>query len=262
MENCIKFKFTSSELLVIAALLGYESVFGINNIVPTATSNSKKAIKQTVRKLERQKLLRYELDGTLFIESNLHKAIRCICEAEVVALFSTNLKSGKKSIIYVMESNGEVVYVENYSENKYLIQLSDSLTLDEIIPYEIIASKPCDLTEKMLYEEALLIRQKIENFEHNEAEQIASKVLKDQSGVATIAKTLSGNCGFMSVQIYKKNGALYNAIYNAFIAAVDNCAINVVLDENEMLYFTSVNAESFAEEIKTALQDKTKRGAC
>ncbi len=262
MKNCIKFKFTSSEILVVAALLGYESVFGINSNDPAITGNSKKIIKQTVRKFERQKLLRYELDGTLFIETNLHKVIQCICEAEVVALFSTNLKSGKKSIVYVMESNGEVVYVENCGKNKFLLQLSSNFTLDEIIPYEIVSSKACDLKEKMLYEEALLIRKKIENFESSKAEQIASKVLKDQTKVAIITKTLSGNCGFMSVQIHQKNGCLYNAVFNSFIAAVDGIAISMVLDENEMLCFASINAENFAEEIKIALQDKTKRGAC
>lgn len=262
MENSIKYEFTSFEIQMISALLGYESVFGIDAQETTKTGGSKKLIKQTIRKFEKQKLLRYELDGTLFIESNLHNAIRCICEAEIVALFSTNLNSGKESIVYVMENNGEVVYIENSIENKYLLQLSKDLTLDKIIPYEIIAPMPCVLSEKILYEKALFIRQKIENFEYNEAEQIASKVLRDQNQVSAIVKTLSGNCGFMSVQIHKKNGSLYNAIYNRFIVAVDNSVINVVLGENEMLYFTSANAESIVEEIKKTLQGKMKRGAC
>ena len=101
MSEKFQIKLSSNEILVLAALLGYDSVFGLKeDFIFDEKADVKSLIRQNVRRLERKRLIRYDLNGILYILPMLRKAICCMCDADVVGLFSTNLKSGKKALRY------------------------------------------------------------------------------------------------------------------------------------------------------------------
>lgn len=262
MEDGFQVKLSSKEILIIAALLGYESVFGVEEkAFSEANTDMKSLIRQHVRRLERKKLIRYDLDGILYIVPGLRQAIDCICNAETVGLFSTNLKSGKKASVYVMEKESIVTTLEHLGDGKYLIRIADTVPVKEIIPYEILSSQYCEIREMMLFEEAEYVHAQIEAFNHDDAETRIKKHIKDITATQMIAKVLTGNCGYMSVQIHRKGKNLYKAIYNSLLIAVDNCTISLNLDENDVVCFEALSPVMVVDQISSQFKLSEKRGA-
>lgn len=262
MEESFQVKLSSKEILIIAALLGYESAFGVKEkAFSEANTDIKSLIRQHVRRLERKKLIRYDLDGILYIVPSLRWAIDCICNAETVGLFSTNLKSGKKASVYVMEKESIVTTLEHLGDGKYVIRLTDTVPLKKIIPYEILSSQHREMREMMLLEEAEYVHVQIEAFNHDAAEMRIKKHVKDGSATKMIAKILTGNCGYMSVQIHRKGKNLYNAIYNSLLVAVDNYTISLNADEHDVLCFEAISPAMAVDQIDSQFNLSEKRDA-
>lgn len=262
MEDGFQVKLSSKEILIIAALLGYESVFGVEEkAFSDANVDMKSLIRQHVRRMERKKLIRYDLEGILYIAPSLRQAIDCICNAETVGLFSTNLKSGKKASVYIMEKESIVTTLEHLGNGKYFIRIADTVPLKEVIPYEILSSQHCEMREMMLFEEAEYVHEQIETFNYDEAEARIKKHIGDGAATKMIAKILTGNCGYMSVQIYRKGKKLYNASYNSLLVVVDNCTISLASDENDVLCFEAMLPAIAEEQISLQFNLSEKRGA-
>lgn len=261
MKYIYKIELSSQEILILSALLGYKSVFGVKEkIFSNSYIDMKSLIRQQVRRLERKKLIRYELDGTLYIIPGLRKVIDCICGAETVGIFSTNLKSGKRASVYVLEKESEVTMLEQICDGKFSIHLTEFICLKEIIPYEILSSQYSELKESMLFEEAEYVHKQIETFNHDNAEKRIKKHIKSDSAIKLVAKILTGNCGYMSVKVYRKETAIYNAIYNALLMAVDNYTISINSDENDVIYFETLSPINVVEQINSQFKLGKKRG--
>ena len=263
MSEKFQIKLSSNEILVLAALLGYDSVFGLKeDFIFDDKADVKSLIRQNVRRLERKRLIRYDLNGILYILPMLRKAICCMCDADVVGLFSTNLKSGKKASIYVIERNDVVVSLELLNDGKYLVQTTDEIPLKEIVPYEIMTSHQCEINEKMLFEEAEYVHSQIESFNHEEAEKRIKKHVSNLEATSLIAKILTGNCGYMSVQVHRRSSvSLYSAVYNALLVAVDNSTISLIADENRILRFKATSPDEIVSQIHSQFNVNMKRGA-
>ena len=262
MGKIFQVKLSSKEILISAALLGYESVFGVEEkVFSEANTDIKSLVRQRVRRLERKKLIRYDLDGILYIVPGLRQAIDCICNADKVGLFSTNLKSGKKASVYIMEKENSVTTLEHLGDGKYVISLTETVPLKEIIPFEILSAQHCEIREIMLFEEAEYVHKQLEVFNHVDAEMRIKKHIKDGAATKMIAKILTGNCGYMSVQIYRKGKALYNSIYNALLVVVDNCTISINSDENDVVCFEAISPVMIADQISSQFKLSEKRGA-
>ena len=262
MVNGFQIKLSSKEILLLAALMGYESVFCIEEkFFLDANYDLRSMVRQYVRRLERKKLIRYDLDGVLYIIPSLRQAIDCICNAETVGIFSTNVKSSKKSSIYVTEKKDTVTTIEHIGNRKYVICITDNVYLKRIIPCEILSSQYCELREKMLFEEAEYVHSLIQAFNHDDAEAYIEKHIKNSASINVISNILSGNCKYMSVQIYRKRKKIYNAIYNSLLVVIDNCTISLVADENGVLCFEAVSPVNVVEQISSQFKLSEKRGA-
>ena len=200
------------------------------------------------------------MDGILFIIPELRKSIECICNAETVGLFSTNLKSGKKVTVYVLGKDSHVASLQRTSDGKYIIRLYDDVSLSEFVPNEVLSAKNDEMKEMMLFEEAEYAHKQIEEFNWDIAENRVQKHIRDASSVKAITQILSGNCGYFGIQIYKKGKALYDALYNNLILTVDGKNVSVYTDENDLLHFESISSENIIEQISSNLKVETKRG--
>lgn len=260
MED-FQIKLSSKEITVLSAMLGFKSVFGVDDIFLDKDVEIKSLILQTVRRMEIKKLIRYDLDRTLFIVPELRKSIECICSAETIGSFSTNIKSGKKDTVYVLGKDGQVALLQRNTGGKYIIKLSQNVSLNEIVPYEILCAKSNGINEMMLFEEAEYVRKQIEGFNYDNAEKQVRRHLNNMSSAKTIAKILSGNCGYMSVQIHKKGKMLYDVRCNDLIVLADGQNVSVYADENGVLHFKTIDSEKIAELILSDLSVEKKRGA-
>ncbi len=261
MNEDFQIKLSSKEVLTLAALLGYKSIFGVKDGgFFKRDANINPLIRQCVRRLERKKLIQYDLSGILYIAPVLKKAIDCICNAESVGLFSTNLKSGKKSSTYIMESKNTVVLLERSSNDNYSICLTDTVPLKKVIPREILSSHHSEIHEIMLFEEAEYIHNQIASFNHEQAETRIQKHINDSKASKIITKILAGNCGYMSVQIYAKDKNLYKTVYNTLLVCIDNHTISLHLDENNVLRFESLSPTMITGCIGSKFKLSAKRG--
>lgn len=243
MKDIFQIRLSARELFVLAALLGYESIFGIgDDALLTSGIELKSQIKQTVQQLERKKLIRYDLDGTLYIKPDLRRTIDCICCAETVGCFSTNMGSGKKTAIYVLEKDSYTVTVENAGSGKYRVHLTDSIDASKIIPTKILNVQDCEMDEMLLLEEAQAAQTLIEAFNAEEAKLRIDKHTQDNGSSEIISQVLSKKCGFMSFQIHRRTKELYKAVCNGLFVNVENRTISVSIDNNDVLHFKAVSA--------------------
>ena len=261
MQETFQIKLSSKELFILSALLGYESVFGVEDeAFLSLGTEMKPAMRRTVQRLERKKLIRYDLDGVLYVLPELRRIIDCICDAETVGYFSTNLQSGKKTVVYILEKETDVAILERAEKDKYMIYLSDTLMVNKFVPSEMVSSKPIEMAEMMLMEEAEYAQKQIESFDIEEAEKRIQKYTKNTESAKTIAKILSGNCGYMSVQIHRKSKHLYNAVSNGLFISVEGRTVSMLVDDNNVLHFDGVCPGGVMDYISPYLSLAMKKG--
>ena len=262
MGESFRVELSSEEILIIAAMLGYESIFGVeDDVFSIAGFDMQSLVRRYVCQLERKKLLQYDLDGILYIVPELRQSIACLCNADTVGVFSTNLKSGKKTSVYIMEKEGRVASLEHFSDENYVIRLTDTIPPEEIIPREMLSSQHCEISEMMLFEEAEYVHRQIEAFNRGGAEACVQKHVKNDNTAKLIVKILTGNCGYMSVQIYRKGAVLYDAVCNTLLVSIDNCTVSLSVDENNVLLFEALSGTAVAERIGSQFKFGEKRGA-
>ena len=254
MENNFQIDLSSEEIFVLAGLLNYESVFGVkDNLNINDGIDIKKLVADTFLVLERRKLLHYDLDGTLYIIPNLKIAIECICKSEIVGLFKTNLNAGRKTTVYVLENENIVVLLEENKNNQYRVCISENFSIEGVLPKEILTAKYSELNEKMLFETAKMVKKQIAAFDYTSALNIVQENVIDPSSAEVITQILSGNCGYLSVQIYKKESVLHKAIYNELVSVSNNQIVLVKSNENDELKFTSIESNTFINGIQSCL---------
>ena len=241
MKDIFQIKLSARELFVVSALLGYESVFGIEDDAFLLSGvEMKTQIRQTVQQLERKKLIRYDLDGTLYIKPEFKKTIDCICCADTVGCFSSNLGTGKKVAVYVMEKNSDTVTVENTGNGKYKLYLDSHVPAHRIFSKELLTPQNREINEMMLLEEVQYAQAQIEAFNSEEAKECIGKHTHDKNAVEMIARILGKKCGYMSFQIHQRSKQLYKAVCDGLFVCDGDCTVSVSIDSNDVVRFKSI----------------------
>ena len=252
MEEIFQVKLSSRDLLVLAALLGYESVFGVQDTAFLSDApEMKRSIRQSVRRLERKKYICYDLDGTLYIQPALRQAISCAAQPDAVGLFTTNLNSGKLASVYTLCKEGAVATLLYAGEKKYQLQLWKAIPFDQLLPLPLCRGEACTIRERMLYEEAAYVADQFASFQQDEALERLQKHLQDPAALKTVSGILSGGCGYLRTQIRKRSGNLYRTVFQCLWTVAENHTVSLVADENNVLCFDAVDPEAVKAQIRT-----------
>ncbi len=262
MTERFQVKLSALEVCVLAALLGYESVFGIGE-PPYDNENFdlKKQIKQTVKQLEGKKLLRYDLDGTLFLKVGLSDALHCVCEAETVACFSTNVKTGKKTAVYLLSRSDVAVVLEQTADGRYGITLQDGFSLDDVIPEEVFGAQSSSFSEQIPFDVAVSVKRSLQSFGGDAGKEVLNTYLSSPESVDTVSEILSGNGRFFSTRVYKKDGLLYRPVLDSLTVCTPSGTVRVQLDGEEYLFFETFHLSTFSEQLREILFSQ-KKGEC
>lgn len=248
MRSFFELQLSAVEIQIMAALLGYESVFGIKDEeFISREADAGRRIRQHVQRMEERKLIRYELDGTLYVDSELRLAMRCMCEAETIGIFSNNLE-GKHNTIYVMGRENRFVYLER-QETVYTISLCDVLVQEKIFP-KIIAENENSLNETISLETVRSIRELLEAFESVKARSMLQANVNNPDSVNPIEKILSGKCGYVSGQIYKKGRLLYKLTGNRLCFITEGCVVDIAADEKQEVHINSVQPQNVIDRLE------------
>lgn len=263
-SSIFQIRLSSDDILVTAALLGYENVIAADcEDFANSDIEIRKKTKQAICRLESKKYLRYDFDGTLYVSRQLKTTFSCLCDADLVAVFSTNMYSEKKTLFYILRKQDHTVLLQNIGEGKYLIRMTGKpLTpkkISGIIPkvlFDVTLSKNMCIKERILVEEAELVHKEAIAFNTERAGAMLKKCIRRSEAVKPILKILSGKCGYFGVKIYVKSGSLYSLEYNSLTVLAAGAAAALSLDENALLHFDSIDTADLAEQIILNLNAK------
>lgn len=160
---------SAEEICVLSGILGYHSVIGVSADMTADWKRSVKSRISTVTsRLERRKLIRIGLEGRIFVRTDVHRAIDCLCVPERFLLIVNGTKRIADREEYRCCLNGSVLRLKHISDSDYSLcfiadpgsRLFDGLIQEPAEDICVEASKS-DMFE---------IRKYINNFESPKAE--------------------------------------------------------------------------------------------
>ncbi len=250
------FSLSAFEIFTAAGLLGFESVFGIlEDTLEKYRDQLRKQIRHSMRRLEKKKLLRYDLAGILHIRPDFRSAIECLCQPHTVGLIEHNLSGGRKTTLHVLRTRSHTVLLEPDGPEQYRLRLTD--TLPELLPQ----TAEGDLHEQMLLEEAQLVKSQIASFDHTTAEKQLLSHVREPGNVPALLQVLSGSCSYVNLRVLRKEKALYRTIYHSFAALAEDRLIRVASDEHDVVCFDSADPRTLLGQFRESMEIQTQRGA-
>lgn len=253
MQDGFQLELSAIELAVLAGLLRYDSVPGIGEAVDPA-ADLRTVVRQAVRRLERKRLVRYGLEGVLYVRPELRRMIVCLCDARTVGLFTSDLSSGKRDTVYVLERDADTVLLQAVG-NKFRLRLTETVTPQELVPEAVLTAACDELCESMLLEEAQLIRRHTAAFDREAARRQALACVHQPETATRITDILSGSGGYLSVQIYARRGTLYETVFHTLVAVTDGRAVRVSVDEHDVVHFDGVPPTWLSEQLQAQLSE-------
>lgn len=250
------FSLSAFDIFTTAGLLGYESAFGIQEDALTKHRDQlRRMIRQSMRRLEKKKLLRYDLAGILHIRPDFRSAIECLCRPHTVGLLEHNLSGGRKTTLHVLCTPSHMALLEPDGPEHYRLRLTD--TLPELLPQ----TAEGDLHEQMLLEEAQLVKAQIASFDHERAEKQLLSHVREPGNVPALLQVLSGSCSYVNLRVLRKEKALYKTVYHSFAALAEDRLIRVASDEHDVVCFDSADPRTLLGQFRESLEIQAERGA-
>lgn len=244
MSNDYQITLSSGEIYVLAGLLQYNSMIGIENVTLHAwQSDLDRHIKNTVSRLERKKLILCELNGKLLIDPHLHKMMECICEPNTVCIISGNLKSGKDSTMYVLEKDRRITTISKLDDDTYKLVCYSEYNLGTVLTGYFQDIKKFELREKMLLEDAKYAQSMIQAFQTDEATAYIRKCVSSNEAAQRLYRLLTKMDCFIEIRVFKKRKSFYETIMCEIVSVADGHAISVELDENNVLSFSHLEPQ-------------------
>lgn len=250
------FSLSAFDIFTAAGLLGYESVFGIPEDSLTKHQDQlRRQVRHSMRRLERKKLLRYDLTGVLHIRPDFRSALECLCQPHTVGLMEHNLSGGRKTGVHVLCSQTHTVLLEADRPERFRLRLTD--TLPELLPRIAAGS----VHEQMLLEEARLVKEQIASFDYEKAEKQLRSHVREPGCVPALLQVLSGTCHYVKLRVLRKEKSLYKTVYHSFAALAEDQLIRVSSDEYDVVSFDSTDPRALLGQFRESLEIQSKRGA-
>lgn len=250
------FSLSAFDIFTAAGLLGYESAFGIPEDALTQHQDQlRKLIRQAMRRLERKKLLRYDLTGVLHIRPDFRSAVECLCQPHTVGLIEHNLSGGRKTSLHVLCTRTHTALLESDRPEHFRLRLTD--TLPKLLPQTAAGS----VHEQMLLEEAQLVKAQIASFDHERAEKQLLSHVREPGSVPALLQVLSGTCDYVNLRVLRKEKSLYKTIHHSFAALAEGRLIRVASDEYDVVSFDSTDPRTLLGQFRESLEIQAERGA-
>lgn len=245
-------ELTAAELFVLAALLGYNTVFGVSDR-PFTNRNKQpeKAVGAVKSGLEKKGFIRYGFDGTLYVKKLLKAGISAVGNSDNIMCICSNAENGKRQTIYVFKSGGYFATLKKARLNEaYTLEVGITSDVSAIVPYignYCDNSYSCNFEFEIPLDEVNRIKSRSEGFSNAELTEALNKYCS--ADVAdSLAKALNLAHPYLIIKRFCKLGSEYRtAISAAYILARPPFEIYV---NNEKIY---AKAENIVEVCNKAL---------
>lgn len=254
MDKTCRINLSYAEICVVAAFLGYEAVLGVEPIPQIIQEGKiKQCVKSTVKKLECKNIIRYQLDGVLFVKPEIRLCIECLCDADVVVLIATNFRTGKNEIFYVLQKDDNTILLEKINDDKYKMQFVSENILLDFLPCDSWTGSESTVLEKMLYEEVVSVQKSFNEFNNMKLDKLLRRHLLSDNSVQVITEILARKCGYLRAKVYNKEHLLYTVVFDSLVVNAKDQMLSVELDENNIVSFMTVEPQELVEKVKSLL---------
>lgn len=251
-----KSELTTADVSVVASLLGYNNVF-----IPRTASVYERSealtefVKNRVRSLERKHILRYELDGTLYIDEKIRKSVEAMCSPDRVLVLNSNCFKGKCAEMYIFIKDGFTLCATKKNRDRVALSMVTPKEIADFLPLDSDSEKMHSITEKILYEDTERIQQKLHSFQRDKAEEYLSALGVRAENTPVLCEILTGSCKYIRVrQLHRARGA-YNVSGDEFYALVSGEPVSVNIDEFGVVNFESVSNDSLKNYVSEKLEN-------
>jgi hypothetical protein len=171
------FRLSAEEICVIAGILNYPIVFGVNvNMAERWKRELPQRTKSIIRKLEQKKHIRVGLEGVVSVNIYLQKAIGVICLPDKLMMIVDHEKRHEDQSIYVMEKEDSFICLSRVGE-EYTLALSDRVP--SIYAFRTREDYKKDISLELSLTQYDRISERIRIFEEDNALEIARTIICD-----------------------------------------------------------------------------------
>lgn len=246
-------KLTADEIVVLASLLKYESVLGIESeLFSNREMVIRDEIKKTVFQLEYKKIILYGFQGELQIDSVTKKIIDMVCNPEYIV--GLDYKSGLKTdgLLYIVMCGEEAVLFQHSNNYSYTLELYSRFQLNKFLENRIKKSDIDDIHVSLKKEDIRMICEKIEAFMEKEALHL----LEERVGPNLAEKIIdlfSKRSTYIQIEIYENRKNFFKSVFHSFSVQTEKRLLTISENDLEEIDLDTVSTEKFCGEILDVL---------
>lgn len=240
MNNNYTIILSSGEIYVLAGLLGYSSVFGVeDNTLYKWRNTLKQNVREVISRLEKRMIVLFELGGNICWQKSVDDIIHCICCPDNTSLVTYTSDSGRITDKWLFSKGENTVVMNQIASDAYKLELSDNAFKNAVSPV-FRNSVFSEIHENIPFEKAECMRNEIDSFNRVTAEELAKEYISSENNLNVILDTLSGSCPFLSIQKYSRNEKYYKSGGHFILVRTGENVIRLKFDKENILHFDSV----------------------
>lgn len=248
---------SSGELYVLAALLRFKSLFGIESRTAERWQTAlSRHIRETVKGLENKRRILLELHGRLCIEPQLRRMVELLCAPDGIVLLSENERGRKPRRLHVMEKDGKGLTLRRLAEDRYELSLYASGDIAALLCAYFDDEDQPPLHERVSMEDVRSVQERIASFQTEEAMSLLRRCVSEPSAARRLYGVLAKTNPCMQVRYFERTRDFYETRWSYVISRDGGLAVTVSPEGNDMVRFDSTDAGAIRETITRSFAEK------
>ena len=252
MKDAQTLILSAGELYVLSGLMGYPSVFAVEDATLKEWYPMLKVrVQEVMRRLEKRMLVLCEPSGTVYWDEQAARVIRCLCAPQSAALVTGSNESGRRSEAYVLRLDRDIATVRKMTADAYRITLTHRIP-DEILPADTPDAGKQPLHVELPFANARRARAALDAFNPDEAESFVQPYA--EAHTQTVLNAISGTCRFLRIQCQRRSMGYYSSAWQCLFVFCGDQLIRMQLDGSDRLHIDTVTAGEVIADFSAAME--------
>lgn len=253
MTDKNKIRLSTEEIIVVAGMLGYKTVVGIENeITDKWKSSLHHRIRTIVKRLEKKRVIRFGLEGKLLIVNKVRLVVECLCDPEMFMILADTSQRSSDSKIYIMLKNGKYFRLSRTANGCCNVRITDELELnlfenhfdesDDIVD----VSYPIETINKA--------KNAVDGFDEELARSLLSDNAECSENTDKIIELLEN--GYISINAFLKDGTIFRKFFNCNIGFCNKAAVEIKNDDDNIVHFRTIDPSFIETKLPDILRER------
>ena len=253
MTDKNKIRLSTEEIIVVAGMLGYKTVVGIENEITDKWKNSlRHRIRTIVKRLEKKRVIRFGLEGKLLIVNKVRLVVECLCDPEMFLILADTSQRSSDSKIYIMLKKGKYFRLSRTANGCCNVRITDELELnlfenhfdesDDIVD----VSYPIETINKA--------KNAVDGFDEELARSLLSDNAECSENTDKIIELLEN--GYISINAFSKDGAIFKKFFNCNIGFCNKAAVEIKNDDDNIVHFRTIDPSFIETKLPDILRER------